>query len=217
MMPYRTLEDSGYYKLVREADDSEIFHLYVEITKGRNRGHFKMLTNSMECEFLLTVALEKMRDSGIITIVKDLKDAADTANLFIAREHCEFINRCVIANVAISTTTTTELYDVTKLGHGKKQKTKQKKQQAAAADRKPATTKTKKTVVSTSKCLATSAADEEDDAEAVAKPVANTTRLVPKLRLCPITVDVGTKQLGGNFQKSATSSSSDKKKRKQDD
>jgi hypothetical protein len=61
----------------------------------------------MECEFLLTVALEKMRDSGAVTATKDLKDVADKENLFIARERCEFINRCVLSNIAITTTTTT--------------------------------------------------------------------------------------------------------------
>ncbi len=47
-----------------------------------------------------------------------------SVNLFIARERCVFINRCALANVAITTTTTITLYDGTKLGNDSKQKPK---------------------------------------------------------------------------------------------
>ncbi len=237
----RKIDSSRSYKLVREADDLDIFNLYVEITKGRNLGkfvvfhfstdvhnellvffhnigHFKMLTNSMECEFLLTVALEKMRDSGVISIAKDLKDAADKENLFIARERCEFINRCVLANVAITTTTTTTLYDATKFGNDSKQKPKQQQQQTTTALRKPSTTRKEKPVVSTSKRLTKSSdGEEDDDIESVPKLIANNTRLTPKLdRLRPRTVGAGAKELAPNSHKSSISISSGGKKRKQD-
>ncbi|CAF4825447.1 unnamed protein product [Rotaria sp. Silwood1] len=205
----RKIDSSRNYKLVREADDLNIFHLYVEITKGQNRDHFKMLTNSMECEFLLKVALEKMRDSGINSTAKDLKDAADKENLFVARERCEFINRCVLANIAITTATTPILYDVTKFGNDSKQKPKQQQ----------TTKRTKKPVVSTSKCLTKSSDSEEDDyTESASKLMVKNNRLTPKLdRLRPRTVGVGAKQLAGNSHKPSNSSSSDGKKQQQDE
>jgi hypothetical protein len=36
----RKIDSSRNYKLVRETDDLDIFHLYVEITKGQNLGKF---------------------------------------------------------------------------------------------------------------------------------------------------------------------------------
>jgi hypothetical protein len=228
----RKIDSSRIYKFVREADDLDIFHLYVEITKGQSRGkfvvlhfskdvdnkllfflhnigHFKMLTNSMECEFLLTVALEKMRDSGINSTAKDLKDAADKENLFIARERCEFINRCVLANIAITTATTTILYDVTKFGNDSKQKPKQQQ----------TTTRTKKPVVSTSKYLTKSCdSEEDDDTKSASKLMAKNNRITPKLdRLRPRTVGAGAKESASNSHTSSTSSSSNGKKRKQDE
>jgi hypothetical protein len=73
-----------------------------------------MLKNSMECEFLLTVALKKMSESGVNSTAQDLKDAADKETLFIARERCEFINHCVLANVAITTTTIITVYSLSR-------------------------------------------------------------------------------------------------------
>jgi hypothetical protein len=239
----RKIDSSRNYKLVREADDVDIFHLYVEITKGSNRGnfvifhfsiyiynvflilfhnigHFKMLMNSAECEFLLTVALEHMRNSGINSIVKDLKDAADKEKLFIARERCEFINRCVLENVAITTTTTTILYDVTKLGCDSKQKPEKKQQRTTNALSKSATRRTDKLVGLTSKCLTKSSDDEEDSATETPPPklIVKNTRLTPKVdRLRPRTVGAGVKELASNGHKSSTSNSSGATKRIQDE
>ncbi|CAF4048437.1 unnamed protein product [Rotaria sordida] len=174
----RKIDSSRNYKLVREADGLDIFHLYVEITKGLNRGHFKMLTNSMEY-------------------------AADKEKLFIARERCEFINRCVLANVAITIITTIILYDVTKLGPVSKS----------------GTTRTEKPVVPTSKRLTKSSDGEEDDTEtSLPKLIATNTRLTPKLDcLRPRAVGAGDKDLASNFYTLSTSSSSGGKKRKQDE
>ncbi|CAF5065131.1 unnamed protein product [Rotaria sp. Silwood1] len=172
-------------------------------------GHFKMLTNSMECDFLLTVALEMMRDSGAVTNVKDLKYVADKENLFIARERCEFVNRCVLTNVVITTATTIVLYDVTELDNGVKQKPKPKRQQ-----QQQTTTKTKKPIVSTSKCLTKSSDSEEhNDNESVTKLKAKNIQSTPKLnRLRPRTAGGGTKEFTNNSHKSSINSSSSVKK-----
>ncbi|CAF1192514.1 unnamed protein product [Rotaria magnacalcarata] len=206
----RKIDSSRNYKLVREADDIDVCHLYVEITKGRNLGHFKMLTHSVECEYLLTVALENMRDSGSVTTAKDLKDAADKENLFIARERCEFINRCVLANIAITTATTTILYDVTKLGNDSNQKPKRQQQQQQTT-----TTRTKKPVVSTSKCFTKSSDSEEDNDKSAPKLKTQNIQLTPKLyRLRSRTAGAANKKLTNNSHTCSASSSSSEKRQK---
>ena len=234
----RKIDSSRNYELVREDDELEIFHLYVEITKGNRRGmlilihfsipidneylvffrnirYFKMLTNIMECEFLLTVALETMMTSGANSIVKDLKDAADREKLFIARERCEFVNRCVLANITVTTKTITALCDVTKLGNDNKQKPKQ--QQASSLVIKPSSAMTEKPVPSTSRCSAKSSDDEQDDIpESIPKSTSKNTRSKPKSdRLRPRAVGAGAKALTNNSCKSSMNSSSGKTKRKE--
>jgi hypothetical protein len=139
--------------------------------------------------------------------------------LFIARERCEFINRCVLANVAITTTTTNKLYDVTKLGNDSKQKQKKQQPQTTTVFSKPATSRTEKPVFSMLKRLTKSSdGEEDDDTELIPKLMAKNTRLTPKLdRLRPRTVGAGAKELASNSHKSSTSSSSSEKKRKEDE
>jgi hypothetical protein len=161
------------------------------------------------------VALEKMSTSGVNSIVKDLKDAADREKLFIAREHCEFVNRCVLANIAVTTKTTTTLCDVTKLGNDNKQKPKQ--QQTSSAVIKPSSARTEKPVPSISKCSTKSSDDEQDDIpESISKSTYKNTRSTPKSdRLRPRTVGAGAKELTNNSCKSSMNSSSSRKKRKE--
>jgi hypothetical protein len=194
-----------------------------------------MLTNSVECEYLLKVALEKMSESGVNSIAKDLKDEADKVHLFIARERCEFINRCVLANVAITMTTTTTLYDVTKLGNDSEQNQKLKKQRTQQQKTttvlsKPAMTRTKKCVASMSKPLTKSPDSEEENdtklsqklmttnTQSTSKSMAKNTQSTPKLnRLRPRTVGADAKELANNSHKSSINSSSNGKKRKKDE
>ena len=234
----RKIDSSRNYKLVHEYDELEIFHLYVEITKGDRRGmlilihfsipidneylvffrnidYFKMLTNIMECEFLLTVTLETMMTSGANSVVKDLKDAADREKLFIARERCKFVNRWVLANIAVTTKTITALCNVTKLGNDNKQKPKQ--QQASSSVIKPSSAMTEKPVPSISRCSAKSSDDEQDDIpESIPKSTSRNTRSTPKSdRLRPRAVGAGAKALTNNSCKSSMNSSSSKTKRKE--
>jgi hypothetical protein len=235
----RKIDSLRNYKLVREADDLEIFNLYVEITKGQNRGklilvhfslhinnerlaffhnigHFKLLKNHVECDFLLTVALEKMSESGVNTVVKDLKDAADKENLFISRERCEFVNRCVLGNVAVTTRTTTTLSNVKTLGNDCKQ------QQTIVVPSKASMTRVQKPVVYTSKCstkLLDEEQNEEEDKvpELIPKVKTKTTRSTPKLkRLRPKTVGIDVKELVSTSYESPTDNSTNKNKRKED-
>ena len=136
-------------------------------------------------------------------------EKADQENLFVARDRCEFINRCVLANIAITTATTTILYNVTKLGNDTKQKLKQHRQRQK-------TTKTKKQVVSTSECLTKSSdSKENNDTQPVIQLKTKNIRLTPKLnRLRPRAAGICAQELAEKTDKSSVKSSSNEKKRK---
>ncbi|CAF5140068.1 unnamed protein product, partial [Rotaria sp. Silwood1] len=84
------IDSSRRYLAVRDSADH--IDLYVQITKGRNLGRFKMLTNEQEIAFLLKFGLEWMRDNGKAPIVKDFTIAVVDGNLFIPRERQELID-----------------------------------------------------------------------------------------------------------------------------
>ncbi|CAF3585224.1 unnamed protein product [Rotaria sp. Silwood1] len=120
------IDSSRRYLAVRDSADH--IDLYVQITKGRNLGRFKMLTNEQEIAFLLKFGLEWMRDNGKAPIVKDFTIAVVDGNLFIPRERQELVSRTINANILISQTQSNRKIDVTRLG---------------VTGAKPATTKTK--------------------------------------------------------------------------